>query len=296
MRASRAGGGCCGSPTDMRIGGSFERGVTPASSSPSRVKGLSASRASLALAGNDESSIERAKAGAGAPRRHKAATSYAPHATPPRERRRDAACCGKNEAQPTRDGAIVPLPEAARSPQTRCNPRKSKRSEETARHFHLSGEKTPRVRRKENCAGQQHREARFCAMQRNCLNVGSIFLAICWPDATISPSFALQEATHAVSWQNSSRRGWRDGDRVRSDRGAHLGGHHRGGDAGGLEPQRRLQQHRHGAVDRVVTETGRRPIIGRLGSGRKWGAPGKGGAPLLLWQEMPPRAKKRGCR
>src|SRR5690348_6083970 len=59
MRASSGGGACCGSPTDIRIGGSLARGVMPCSSSPSRAKGLSARRASLALAGNDESSIER---------------------------------------------------------------------------------------------------------------------------------------------------------------------------------------------------------------------------------------------
>src|SRR6266849_6423138 len=55
-----------------------------------------------------------------------------------------------------------------------------------------------------------------------------------------------------VCRKTSSRRERRHGDRVRSDRGPHLGGDHRRGDAGGLEAQRCLQQHRHGAVDRVL--------------------------------------------
>src|SRR6185437_8111988 len=59
MRARSGGGACCGSPTDIRIGGSLARGVMPCSSSPNRAKGLSARRASRALAGKDESSSER---------------------------------------------------------------------------------------------------------------------------------------------------------------------------------------------------------------------------------------------
>src|SRR5258707_9515128 len=55
-----------------------------------------------------------------------------------------------------------------------------------------------------------------------------------------------------VCRKTSSRRERRHGDRVRSDRGPHLGGDHRRGDAGGLEAQRCLQQHPHGAVDRVL--------------------------------------------